>query len=205
MHYQWKDVISHAFIQCILEDPGAVSRFRTKTSWAKLDQQEFNLLINSHRSEFCWWSLRPVPTNCPLVHMYKAIFYNTTLMRMMTFGTTAGVAPFHSFRCFVRTGSLGWMVCKGNASKPYGELLFRLSEHSQYGLKHFSFKQNWHVPYLVLWPVCPAILNEMKYSPTRKYYKLFNRQHKAYENERCRVECLEIQFREQLYSGITYE
>lgn len=67
MHYQWKDVISHAFIQCILEDPGAVSQFRTKTSWAKLDQQEFNLLINSHRSEFCWWSLHPVPTNCPLV------------------------------------------------------------------------------------------------------------------------------------------
>lgn len=137
--------------------------------------------------------------------MYKATFYNyTTLMRMMTLGSTTGVAPFHSFRCFVRTGSLGWMVCKGNSSKPYGELLFRLSEPSQYGLKHFSFT-DWHIPYLVLWPVCPAIPNEMKYSPTRKYYKLFNRQQKIYENERCRVECLDIQFREQLFSGITYE
>jgi len=132
----------------------------------------------------CIWCWRNAPNFSSKVHMYKAIFYNTTLMRMMTFGTTTGVAPFHSFWCFVRTGSLGWMVCKGNASKPYGELLFGLPEHSQYGPKHFSFKQNWHVPYLVLWPVCPAILNEMKYSPTRKYFKLFNRQQKTYENER---------------------
>ena len=36
-------------------------------------------------------------------------------MRMMTVGSTTGVAPFHSFWCFIRTGSLGWMVCKGNA------------------------------------------------------------------------------------------